>query len=146
MRLHNIALWFAVTLMAGFSLGCGDSNLGEVSGKVTLDGAPLPDAMLVFTPVAGGRPAAGRTDSQGEYQLVYSRDEEGAMLGEHVVEITTGDEIVNEDDTVTQVPEKVPAKYNANSELRAVIEAGENEFNFDLKTDGEIIQEQEFDG
>ena len=146
MRLHNIALWFAVALIAGFSLGCGDSNLGEVNGTVTLDGTPLPDATLVFTPLAGGRPAAGKTDSEGKYQLIYSRDEEGAMLGEHVVEITTGDEIANEDDTVTKVPEKVPAKYNANSELRAVIEDGENECNFDLETTaGEIIEDPESD-
>ena len=145
MKLRSTLTWIAVALMAGFTLGCAgsDLNLGKVSGTVTLDGEPLADAMVIFTPMTGGRPAAGKTDSKGRYELIFSRDAEGAMLGEHVVEITTGDEIVNDDDTVEMIPEVVPAKYNANTELRAVIEDGANVFDFPLESGGEIAESTE---
>jgi hypothetical protein len=70
-------------LLMGALVGCGNDGLGQVTGVVTLDGQPLPDALLVFTPVRGGRPASARTDESGRYALVYSRDAEGAAIGEH---------------------------------------------------------------
>jgi len=39
-----------------------------------------------------------------------------------------------------EVPEKLPAKYNVNSELTAVVEEKDNEINFELSSEGEIIQ------
>ncbi len=146
MRFRSILSWIALALMAGFVLGCAgsDLNLGDVSGTVTLDGEPLADAQVIFTPMTGGRPAAGKTDSNGKYELIFSRDAEGALLGEHVVEITTADEIPNdEDDTVEMIPEKVPAKYNNDTELRAVIEEGKNVSDSPLESGGEIVQAPE---
>jgi len=134
-----VGLWIAAAVMLASVAGCGSRGLGQVTGTVKLDGDPLPDAMVIFTPLTGGRPAAGRTDAQGKYELVFDREGTGAMLGEHVVEITTADETVLDDDTVERIPEKVPAEYNANTELRETIEAGSNVFNFDLKSGGEII-------
>ena len=50
--------------IAALSSGCSkDENLAEVSGHVTLDGQPLADAFVVFSPTAAGttcRPAGAR--------------------------------------------------------------------------------------
>jgi hypothetical protein len=120
--------------------GCGGANTNPVSGTVTLDGEPLADALVMFTPMTGGRPAAAKTDSQGRYELVFSRDASGALEGEHLVAITTGDEIANDDGTLEIIPERVPTKYNSASELRATIESGSNVFDFALDSAGEIEQ------
>jgi hypothetical protein len=53
---------------------------------------------------------------------------------------------VNDDDTVTMVEEVVPTKYNLDTELRAVIETGENVFDFPLDSAGEIVQDPEAEG
>jgi hypothetical protein len=123
----------------GLVVGCGDANLGRVRGTVTLDGQPLEGAMVTFAPVEGGRPAAGRTDARGRYQLVYSRDAGGAMIGEHLVTITTYDERPGENGEDQIIAERVPARYNAKSELKRTVEAGSNEINFELESEGDIV-------
>lgn len=141
MKVRLLGLWIAVALMPAFLVGCGNKNLGQVSGTVTLDGEPLAEATLIFTPITGGRPAAARTNSQGRYELIYDREDSGAMLGEHVVEITTADELVGEDDTVEKIAEKVPTEYNLDSKLRATVKEGTQTFDFALKSGGEIMTE-----
>ena len=135
----------AVALMLAFFVGCNNRNLGQVSGTVTLDGEPLADATVLFTPIAGGRPTGGRTDSSGRYTLVYDRSGTGAMLGEHAVEITTGDELTNDDDTITKIAEKVPAKYNINTELEADVQEGSQTFDWPLESTGDIVDAAELE-
>ena len=70
--------------------GCGRSDLpelGSVSGTVTLNGSPLADAIVNFTPEQAGRPSTGQTDSSGQYTLIYVADAEGAVVGTHSVTI-----------------------------------------------------------
>ena len=139
---RSVASGLLAAFMLACMIGCGGPGLNEVTGTVTLDGDPLPDAMVIFTPMTGGRPAAGKTDAQGKYELVFSRDASGALTGEHVVEISTAEEKTNDDGTVEITPEVVPAKYNLKTELRATIEEGPNTFDFDLDSEGEIIQSE----
>ena len=73
-------------------VGCGSStrpNLGEVRGKLTLDGQPLTDAQVIFAPDTGGRKSTGRPNAQGEYELTYIRDIKGAKVGPHTIRIST---------------------------------------------------------
>jgi hypothetical protein len=91
--------------------------------------------------MTGGRPAAGKTDATGKYKLEFTRNATGALSGEHVVEISTADELGMEDGTSKVIPEKVPAKYNVRTELRATIEEGANVFDWDLSSEGEILSE-----
>ncbi len=146
MKVRSAGSWLAAALLLVALIGCGGrSDLGRVTGTVTLDGKPLSDAMVVFTPMTGGRPGAGLTDAQGKYEIIHDRSDKGAVFGEHVVEISTGDELSNEDDTVTTIPERVPAKYNSASELRATVEAGANVFDFALTSEGEIVDSNEME-
>ena len=110
-----------------FLLGCGGQRFGNVSGKVTLDGEPLAGATVEFSP-EGGSPAYGVTDEHGRYKLFFSSDQNGAPVGKHRVRITSFNE------AKPRIKERVPLKYNRQSELTCEVAGGKQEFNFDLLT------------
>ncbi len=112
--------------------GCGPGDgLATVKGKVTLNGEPLEGAIVQFQPTAeGGSPSAGKTDAKGRYELMYTFDQPGAMPGEHVVSIRTAAEYYDEEDAEGE--ERIPAKYNSQSELKRTVEPGRNTFDFEL--------------
>lgn len=118
----------SIVLCLGFLVslsGCGGSDapaLGQVKGKVTLDGTPLADANVTFMPEKV-RASSGTTDSEGNYELTYIRDEMGAAIGNHKVVIS---KLVNEKETI-------PPNYSDETELTAEVKTGDNEINFDLK-------------
>jgi hypothetical protein len=118
-------------------LGCSGGDIGKVKGQVTLDGQPLPGALVVFQPEDGSRPSTGRTDDAGKYELLYSREVKGAKVGKHKVSITTGSESDGEKGKPEVVVEKVPAKYNVKSELVREVKPGTNEIDFALDSKGE---------
>ncbi|WP_437186971.1 carboxypeptidase-like regulatory domain-containing protein [Planctomicrobium sp. SH668] len=126
----------------GCSQGLNDQpELGEVVGTITYEGKPLSGASITFIPV-DGRPASGKADAEGKYELTYIRTTKGCKIGKSKVEITTGkegeDEIEQEGDDYVQKPTKggppsIPAKYNVMTELTADVLAGKNTIDFDLK-------------
>lgn len=127
---------FSVCLLSG--CGADDApELGTVSGTVLLGGKPLPDANIIFDPEEGPI-SMGRTDESGRYELRYSFDDLGAVPGRHTVHISTGD-----DGSEPPVSEQVPAKYNHLSELTEEVKPGENNINFDLNSEGMVIQPHE---
>jgi hypothetical protein len=126
-------------VLLSISLGCGGiDDLASVRGKVTLDGQPLEGAMVVFAPTSAGSTSYGRTDANGEYEMMFSDDDKGAWLGENVVRISTED--VGSGDSPAK-KEVVPAVYNQRSTLKATVEKKANTFDFDLKSDaGKVVQ------
>ena len=132
---------FCVSVVLVFP-GCGGGHdVGQVTGTVTFDAAPLPGATVTFQPQQAGAPSSGVTDDSGVYTLKYTRDQDGAELGEHSVRISTfveGDEDL--DPPVVAVPEKIPAKYNSATELKATVESGANTFDWALESEGEVYQ------
>ena len=129
-------------------LGCDRSDMpdtGRVTGTATLDGVPLASARVSFTPTTA-RPSYGTTDADGRYELTYIRDTKGAAVGEHTVRITTGGEVEEDVDVdadtaqsgeaggPTYIPESVPAKYNEETTLSAIVEPGDNVIDFELTT------------
>ena len=139
--------WFALlpiftTVLLGANIGCssGDApELASVTGVVTLDGKPLPDASVVFQSNDGFL-SVGTTDVQGHYELRYSLDHYGTPRGTYRVRISTG-----KFSDSGEIPEKVPSRYNYKSELSQVVESGNNEIDFALTSMGEILQPQEAD-
>jgi hypothetical protein len=136
-------------LLSGFVIvsimGCGGSEkFVPVSGKVTLDGKPLAHATVSFQPFAksgsieAGEGSTGRTDDKGEFTLSSSTGKKGALVGKHRVSISALNPQVGEHDT--RPPrggwpraDKVPARYNAKSELTfEVPSGGTNKADFDL--------------
>lgn len=70
-------------------LGCG-SDHAPVSGVVTFNGEPVPNATVTFKPRDGGKFSFGVTDASGAYALKVAGATEGlngARVGEHDVKI-----------------------------------------------------------
>jgi len=112
--------------------GCGArSDLAAVHGKVTLDGQPLSDAFIVFAPTTHGTTSYGRTDSGGNYEMMFTDTEKGAWIGENLVRISTGDLGRGGG---PGPKERVPVVYNEATTLKADVKRGINAFNFDLKS------------
>lgn len=73
--------------------GCSKSpyDLAPVSGKVTVDGQPLPDGQVMFAPRAtsgsakAGKPALGNVRPDGTFSLSTYADGDGAVVGEHLI-------------------------------------------------------------
>ncbi|MCC9604752.1 carboxypeptidase-like regulatory domain-containing protein [Blastopirellula sp. JC732] len=108
--------------------------LGNVTGTVTLDGKPLPNAMISFYPTSGLRSAHGTTDGEGKYLLRFTGMKDGALVGEHRVKIEVGVQTGEAPAAPAGKLPKLPAKYNAESELTAEVERGSNTIDFDLKS------------
>lgn len=143
----NQLVWLSRSLSIGllaFCAGCGNSSVGKVTGKVHLDGQPLEGAVVTFYPILEGSASPssnrggasyGRTDAQGEYVLVYNRNENGAEIGKHKVVITTLEEGGGYG---PGSPEKLPKRYNVDTELVAEVQSGRNVIDFlDLTSEGE---------
>ncbi len=118
----------AVSLLV-MLVGCSkDAASANVSGRVTFNGQPLVKAVLLFSPVDGSRASTGVTNENGEYTLRFTPSNEGAVVGEHKVIISTTSELA--DGTITK--EKLPAKYNRETGLKETLKSGKQEINFDL--------------
>ena len=114
--------------------GCGsDDGLATVMGTVTLNGQPLADATVQFRPTSSeGASSFGRTDAEGRYKLMRTVKTAGAMPGEYIVSIRTADTLFADGGDETEQEERVPAKYNTQSELKHAVEPGTNTIDFDL--------------
>lgn len=110
--------------------GCGEDKypLASVSGKVTCNGKPLKDVIVVFQPVGDqtdkefpGKPASGTTDENGEYYLSTFKPTsgDGAIIGTHTVTLSFADPAMQLD---CEVPE----------DLTATVEDKSNTINFEL--------------
>ena len=68
--------------------GCGgNSKMAPVTGSVTFQGKPLPNAQVNFAPVSGGPIASGQTDSSGRFRLGTMSIDDGALVGQHKISI-----------------------------------------------------------
>jgi len=80
----------AALMLAGSGCGSGAAKLYKVSGKVTLDGAPVSEATVEFEPIdptGGQKTASGRTGSDGTFSLTTNTSGDGAMAGKYKVAI-----------------------------------------------------------
>ncbi len=129
--------------------GCGEkTGTIPISGKVTYQGKPLANARVTFAPKAGGRPADGITNVDGQYKLGTYMAGDGALPGDYSVAISHSDVDVTKPPS-TEITDgavyepmkedvaksKIPAKYQspAQSGLKAVVEAsGPKVFDFAL--------------
>lgn len=122
-KLASLLMLLAVTL------GCGSRGdrpeLGLVSGTVTLDGKPLAGVIISFKPDVG-RAASAVTEDDGKYTLVYRYRVNGAKVGSNTVSFAWP--------TGSEGGPGIPEQYSSKSTLKEVVEAGDNQFDFDLKS------------
>lgn len=155
---------FLVVLLAATSLGCGRAKDAKraktfpAAGVVTMNGAPVVDAQVTFSPPSGSdTPAAfAHTDDRGQFTLTTYSPGDGAAPGNYTVliakfltaaapaavannDLDGGSYQPPEEMSDSRPPAKpksfVPEKYSqaGTSDLKATItEAGPNEFKFEL--------------
>ena len=123
--------WFVVAGICVLMAGCSRAGYraAPVSGNVTLDGAPLADATVLFEPVGGtnpGPPAMAVTDSSGDFTLAISEEKHGAVVGKHRVRISTRqiESDPGSDTTKEVAAEKVPERYNTKTDLEFEVPSG----------------------
>ena len=127
-----LIVMIAWTALCWGGWGCGSRDgpkVGNVTGKVTLDGKPFAGALVTFMPEKG-RSSTGRTNADGNYELRYTFERAGAEVGKHIVRITTA--AASETKESALVQERLPAKYHRDTELKAEVKTGRNTLNFDL--------------
>lgn len=132
--------WLPLTLMVMATVGCGPGGppLANVTGTVTLDGKPVPNALVTFNSMAeNGSPSFGKTDKQGRYALEFSTDRKGALLGQHEVEITTqkiSKSELPDDGSVKETEFVAIPKHYTRGTLTAEVKSGSNVCDFALSS------------
>ncbi|MBX3432460.1 MAG: hypothetical protein KF847_03985 [Pirellulales bacterium] len=125
-RTFNFALAACLSLLG---TGCGPKGgLIPVTGTVkSADGAPLggENALVVFQPVAGGKPAVGDVAVDGSFALTTTTPGDGANPGEYKVVLKIWRSY--RDQTLA-----VPARYGeaATTPLTALVDAATTKFDF----------------
>jgi hypothetical protein len=128
-RVSTMAGICGVVLAAALQ-GCGSSSgpeVASVAGTVTVDGTPLSDAMVTFSPVSGGRESYGVTDQNGRYLLRYNSRTKGAELGEHEVRICAPGVEPKGKRHAQENQARIPPHYSGEHFLRHTVERGVNE-------------------
>lgn len=146
-----LVLFFCVLSLSFSGCGSGGIAVNYVEGTVTLDGAPLADAVVSFSPVEGGtgKAAVGTTDDKGVFKLTATENATiggGTAPGEYLVAITKppkgatvdpdawktdpnyGKDNKESHSKATEIKSEVPAGYSAvaTSGLKASVKAGSN--------------------
>ena len=110
--------------------GCGGADrppLGYVSGRVTLDGDPVPGAVVVMKPEVG-RQAVGRTDDKGYFNVEYNVGERGTKVGPTSVHV--------EWPFGEPGPFAIPKSFAlGNSSLQLDVEKGKQTFDIEMESD-----------
>src|SRR5690606_26352927 len=81
--------WWGLCLLVVCLAGCGKKQpfeTAKVTGSVTLDGKPVTEGSVLFTP-AQGWPASGKLDTEGHFTLSTYEDQDGAIVGKHEIAI-----------------------------------------------------------
>ncbi len=129
----------------------GCSGQYPVTGKVTLDGAPVDGGVISFAPKEGGEGGGKATPKGGP--IVAGKYTLALPPGSYRVDInwpkktgrkvgTPGDPEVLTDET----SEAIPSTYNSASTLTADVKAGSTTFNFELQSGGFQGQPQQAAG
>jgi hypothetical protein len=135
--------WAIVAVVGACIAGCGHQTgptagvkTYPVTGTVTYQGKPLPEATVMFRSTDGQYTASGRTDLEGKYRLTTASPGDGAPAGEYRVAIIAIEAPPADEEEKPGPPPKslIPTKYNQpeTSGLTAVVAEKENVIDFNL--------------
>jgi len=120
--------------------GCSEGvKLAPVSGVITYQGKPVPNASVLFSPEKGPM-AFGKTDANGRYTLKTPSVGEGAVLGKHGVSITANQvsgvysEFSPDGGGTATTKWIIPEKYatSSTSGLSVIVSTEKNDYSFNL--------------
>jgi hypothetical protein len=139
-RMERLPAWIVLGLaFLWFDAGCGkrDANRADVGGKVNLDGKPLEEGSITFTPAAGVKgTVAGGTIKNGCYRLTGKG---GAAIGLNKVAIRsmqdTGETYQPYGPGTTASPkivDRVARRFNVESVLTVDVKPEANTADFEV--------------
>ncbi len=135
MRIRTAGRGAALAAALTVLLGCGaGDNMGDVTGTVTVDGAPAEKGSVTFIPADGKGQTAGCEIANGSYS---ARAPLGTVKVQiRVPKVTGKKKLYNTAESPVQdvLTEVLPAKYNDQTELTLDVKAGKNEKNWELST------------
>jgi hypothetical protein len=124
-----IALSVLIIALVG---GCSRARpMGDVQGRVTVNGQPVKEGAVRFIPVKGDTPATGGIVRNGNFKVQVPVTKQRVEFSANVVDTektprnATGDQIV--------MKALVPERYSTRSELTLNVVSGLNEPVFELK-------------
>jgi hypothetical protein len=142
---HKGRLSSALVVFAALGLAVGCSGSGDdlpreaVSGTVTLDGQPLANGTISFSPAGGsGGPGGGGVIGGGKFSIPR---ETGLVPGNYNVALYASEKRAEQTKPAQagggkpaeRPKELIPAKYNTSTELKAEIKkGGGNDLRFTL--------------
>jgi hypothetical protein len=140
--IRPIAFFVLLGMAAAATIGCEKQEpLGQVEGRVTLDGRPVTDAAVVFENREAGVSVTAELDADGRYRVeTYDRD--GLPPGTYQVAVRPGTAYTGEAPLAAEPGPgsgggnaDVPEKYRRTdtSGLSAEVELGKNELDFELQ-------------
>lgn len=127
-------------ILVAFGVGCAKepANRGSIQGEVKLDGKPLEQGSILFTPTDGAKgTVTGGEIKNGRYQRAAK---DGPAIGKNLVQIRavrkTGKMVqkpmAKQGEMVEEYGEAVAPQFNTGSTLKIEVKAGENTANFDV--------------
>jgi hypothetical protein len=144
-------LALGLTLVAFVGCDTGPRYV-PVSGVISLNGKPYPEAVISFQPIAAegnqnpGRGSSSYTDAEGKFHLKTDDGNNGAVPGKHRIRIMTkGDDMVlfdPEKGSPDSLPagkrnkiDPIPRSWNVDSDKEFEVPAkGTDQANFDIVT------------
>lgn len=123
----------SVALISGCGGGADLPTLHQLNGTVIHKDKPLSGVIIVFTPLAGGRPSYGNVDENGKFSMAFTNDAAGVAAGENIVTLM---EPNPDPDTPPLTPEMKTLfdKYGeGNSSLNVTVDSDQNNFELILK-------------
>ncbi|QDU74161.1 hypothetical protein Pan97_11660 [Bremerella volcania] len=137
-------------ILTAATLGCGSGKPNlipgrsptiPVQGKITLEGAPIEGATVMFFCEKLKITSYGKTDATGQYQLTTYEPGDGAPAGHYQVSVKKVEQTIIQPSDHPAIPPKsktsqlLPPQYSdfKSSDLKAVVaEGGTNAFQFNL--------------
>jgi hypothetical protein len=84
-------MFLAIAVIGCSGSGAARFPTNKVTGKVTMNGSPVPGANISFSPVGTGKPPAfGISDTQGVYVLTTYDSGDGAVEGDYKIMVYKG--------------------------------------------------------
>src|SRR5262245_59125792 len=115
--------------------GCSGPPYGDVRGEVTLDGQPVREGVVQFTPVDGSTPTAEALITEGKFSVrVPVTKHRVSISAPKVPPGSSSSPNSKPIDSTWAAEQLIPARYNSRSELTAEVTKGVNDIPFHLKS------------
>jgi hypothetical protein len=114
--------WFLPVLV--LLVGCTDSSMSRVRGKVTLDGEPIEEGTISFYPVGGKGQTTGGDIKNGAYSVEVAVGKVQVRISK--AKIVGQKKLYNTPNSPTRplTAEALPEKYNVKSQLEVDVVPG----------------------